>query len=122
MAAYRMEESEAEAVVKKESELTLKDKRKFVKKFLLEQGFFVNDGIKYGLDFLVYTAHPDLVHSKYGLIVHSEMTFQNLILYQRVCNSNNKTLVIAFVNKIEDRTNIKLVKCQRFITKNKKES
>lgn len=87
-----------------------------VRKHLLDRGFYLNDGIKYGLDFLVYTDHPDKVHSKYGLAVYNTMTFQQLVSYQRVCNSNNKALIIAFVDA-RDLTNIKLVQCERFIVK-----
>lgn len=89
------------------------EKRMVVKNHLLARGFYLNDGIKYGLDFLVYTDHPKKVHSKYGVIVYSTMTFQQLVSYQRVCNSNNKILVVAFVDASMD---IRLVQCERFMT------
>ena len=79
-------------------------KRKKIKEFLLEKGFYLNDGIKYGLDFLVYTEHPDLVHSKYGLVVLDQMNFQQLIALQRICTSNNKTLIVAMVNEDDSIT------------------
>lgn len=92
---------------------SLKDKRNRVKEDLEKKGFFVNDGIKYGLDMLAYTDDPNVVHSKYGVLIFREMTFQQLISYQRICNSNNKILLMVFV---EDE-NIKYVECERFIIK-----
>lgn len=96
---------------------SIQEKRMAVRDYLLDRGFYLNDGIKYGLDFLVYTDHPDRVHSKYGLVVYSTMTFQQLVSYQRVCNSNNKVLVVAFANIRDGTANIKLVQCERFVTK-----
>jgi len=91
-------------------------KRQLLIDYLLKMGFYINDGIKYGLDLLVYTDHPDKVHSKYGLVIERSFTYQELILLQRVCNSNNKILVIAF---FEDKnlisSAIKFIQCERFI-------
>lgn len=91
---------------------SFEDKVKRVKNDLERMGFFVNDGIKYGLDLLAYTADPDTVHSKYGILIFREMTFQQLVTYQRICNSNNKILMIAYVDE-----DIKYVECERFIIK-----
>lgn len=99
---------------KKLTELGIK--RQLLIDYLLKMGFYINDGIKYGLDLLVYTDHPDKVHSKYGLVIERSFTYQELILLQRVCNSNNKILVIAF---FEDKnlisSAIKFIQCERFI-------
>lgn len=91
--------------------LTLEEKRCILKKYLIDEGFFVNDGIKYGLDFLAYTDNPDKVHSKYGLFVFNGESYQKLILYQRICRSNNKILLIAFVNH---NGSIHLIEVERF--------
>lgn len=85
-------------------------KRKVVEDYLIENGFYLNDGIKYGLDFLVYTDHPDKVHSKYGVVV-DQMNFKQLCSCQRICTSNNKILIVAIVNEDES---IQLVQCKRF--------
>lgn len=92
--------------------VTMREKRLIVKDYLLKQGFRINDGLKYGLDFLVYTDDPSAVHSKYGLIVfNSKCTYQQLVVYQRICNSNKKTFILAFV---EYNNNVKLLQCERF--------
>lgn len=92
---------------------TLGEKREAVKSFLLKKGFYVNDGIKYGLDYLVYTEHPSVVHSKYGVAVHGGMSYQQLIMHQRMCCATNKILIVAFV---DGASNIRLIRCERFPT------
>lgn len=102
------------------NQMNLETKREIIKQHLIKKGFYLNDGIKYGLDYLVYTDLPDNVHSKYGLIVKSDMTFQTLIMHQRICNSNNKILIIADVEKESDNEyEIKFIKCIRFFQKQK---
>lgn len=88
-----------------------------VKEHLEGLGFFVKDGIKYGVDLLAYTDHPSKVHSKYGVVLYDTMSFRKLILYQRICNSNNKKLLIVVTN--EDK--LKYFECRRFITNQSKE-
>ncbi|KAM0681827.1 hypothetical protein GINT2_000344 [Glugoides intestinalis] len=88
-----------------------------VKEHLEGLGFFVKDGIKYGIDLLVYTDHPSKVHSKYGVIIYETMSFKKLILYQRICNSNNKKLLVVVVK--DDK--IKYFECKRFIANQSKE-
>lgn len=95
--------------------LSLKMKREIVRKYLLEQGFYLNDGVKYGMDFLVYTDLPNKVHSKYGLIIHRKIKYQDLVSYQRVCSSNNKTLLIAFVSGAINTFKIRFATCERFV-------
>lgn len=95
---------------------SLKLKKEFLKEFLLKQGFYLNDGIKYGLDLLVYTDLPSIVHSKYGLIIDRDFTYQELVLLQRVCNSNNKILiVVVFIGENIDQSSMKFVQCERFL-------
>jgi len=79
-------------------QLQLESKKRIVLKRLAEAGFHINDGIKYGLDFLVYTDTPNKVHSRYGLLIERPMTFRELVACQRICASNNKELLIARVN------------------------
>lgn len=92
--------------------LSLNEKRKIFKDYALSKGFWINDGIKYGLDFLVYTDNPTKQHSKYGAVIYKKMSYQDLILYQRVCNTNNKEFII--VDVLEDEQ-IELYTCARFI-------
>lgn len=93
--------------------LTLEEKRSILKKYLIDKGFHVNDGIKYGLDFLAYTDSPDKVHSKYGVIVFNGESYQKIVLCQRICRSNNKILLIAFV---DPNNSIRLIEVERFIS------
>ncbi|ELA42101.1 uncharacterized protein VICG_00742 [Vittaforma corneae ATCC 50505] len=93
--------------------MELEQKVKRVKIHLESLGFSVNDGIKYGLDLLAYTDDPSRVHSKYGVIISNGMTFQQLVAYQRICTSNNKTLLIALVNQFD----IEYFECRRFPVK-----
>lgn len=90
--------------------ISLKEKVKKVKEHLESLEFFINDGIKYGLDLLAYTDSPDKVHSKYGVIISNGLSFQQLVAYQRICTSNNKILLIAIVKEDE----IKYLECKRF--------
>lgn len=86
-------------------------KREIVREFLEKKGFYLNDGIKYGLDFLVYTDTPNKVHSKYGLLVVEDINFQLLVAYQRICNANNKILILATINEQEE---VQFHSCTRF--------
>lgn len=81
--------------------LKLEEKRAILKAHLFKQGFFVYDGIKYGLDLLGYTDTPDKVHSKYGFIIFCNQTYQQLICLQRICNSNKKILIVVFISEDE---------------------
>lgn len=81
-----------------------------VKIHLESLGFFVNDGIKYGMDLLAYSDHPNKIHSKYGIVVSQTLNFQQLVAYQRICTSNNKILLLASVTGSE----IKYFECRRF--------
>ena len=84
----------------------------FIVQKLLEKGFYVTDGIKYGLDYLIYTDKPDKVHSKYGCILYNkDMTYQQLIALQRICTISNKKLIIVKV--IDD--DIEYIEIERFI-------
>ena len=87
--------------------------RALVLAYLQAHGFVANSGIKYGLDFLVYTGCPDTVHSKYGLLIISENTdYKQVLCSQRVCNGNNKILLLA---RIDAGNKVALAQCERFI-------
>lgn len=75
---------------------SLKDKRSILQRRFKEEGFVVNDGLKYGVDLLLYTDQPSKVHSKYGVLIDRDHTFLDLIGVQRTCSSAGKTLVVAF--------------------------
>lgn len=95
--------------------MDLRDKIEKVKSHLIGLGFFVNDGVKYGLDILAYTAHPTKVHSLYGVVVSNGTSLRELIAYQRVCTSNNKILLVATV----DAGGIQYHECRRLPTRTK---
>jgi tRNA splicing endonuclease len=88
------------------------EKRKIVRAWILDRGFHVRDGMKYGLDYLVYTDDPRLVHSKYGVLVDHGTDYASLVLAQRVCNSTNKILLVGLVD--EDKT-VRFIVCKRFL-------
>lgn len=97
--------------------LGLEQKVGRAKAHLESLGFFVSDGIKYGLDLLAYTDDPDRVHSKYGVVISNNITFQQLVAYQRICTSNNKVLLAALVSE----SGIQYFECRRFLVKFKQE-
>lgn len=85
-----------------------------VKKDLECTGFVYGDGIKYGLDLLIYTDEISKVHSKYGLVIfEKEMTYREIIAYQRICNSVNKILLLA----VYDKGEMTYVTVERFLPK-----
>lgn len=98
--------------------LTPGEKRSVLREYIVGQGFWANDGVKYGVDFLVYTDDPSRVHSKYGVVVGSRLSYQQLIAQQRVCSSNNKILLVAFV---DGPGAVRLVQCERLLLRPKEE-
>lgn len=73
-------------------------------------GFFVSDGLKYGVDLLLYTDHPSKVHSKYAVLLERNHKMFDIVGIQRVCGSVNKELI--FVKNENGRP--KFYKIQRF--------
>lgn len=71
------------------------EKLKSIKNHFISNGFVVKSGIKYGVDFLLYTDSVDKVHSKYAVILNRNFTFLQIIAVQRVCNSCRKELVLV---------------------------
>ena len=89
-----------------------KEQLNILYKYLKENNFYYTDGIKFGLDLLVYTDVPEKVHSKYGIILYNKnLTYQNILAVQRVCTNTNKELVVANIkgNRVE------LIKIERFM-------
>ncbi|KAJ1606687.1 hypothetical protein OJ252_3085 [Cryptosporidium canis] len=63
-------------------------------------GYYVQQGSKYGFDFVLYEDDPDSCHSSFLLQVihpslHPTINVQDLVLWQRVSNKVNKRLIIA---------------------------
>lgn len=88
-----------------------------VKKYFLEQNFIVRDGLKYGVDFLLYTEDVDTVHSRYGVILNRNFTYLQLLSIQRTCNTARKELVLVEV--IDNEIQCTLI--ERFAHENQKE-
>lgn len=76
--------------------LSHQEKRDILRKRFEEDGFAVDDGLKYGVDLLLYTDAPSRVHSKYGVLIYRGHSFLDVIGAQRTCSSANKMLVVAF--------------------------
>ncbi|ORD95233.1 hypothetical protein A0H76_1118 [Hepatospora eriocheir] len=76
---------------------------KLVKDWIKSNNLYYTDGIKYGMDLLLYLDDPDKVHSTYGLIIYNEqITYEYLIALQRVCASCKKVLLIVKVGENEE--------------------
>ncbi|OQS54074.1 hypothetical protein EHP00_1794 [Ecytonucleospora hepatopenaei] len=89
-----------------------KEQLNFLCKYLKENDFYYTDGIKFGVDLLVYTDVPEKVHSKYGILLYNKnLTYQNILAVQRVCTNTNKELVIADIKN----NRVKLIKIERFV-------
>ncbi|WUR02074.1 tRNA-intron endonuclease [Vairimorpha necatrix] len=76
-------------------------------------GFQVQDGIKYGIDFLLYTDNPENVHSKYGVLVENGQSFFDLMSVQRVCNTVKKELIVVV---FRNSTIFDIFSVERFLT------
>lgn len=76
--------------------LSYSQKREVLRRMFLEEGFAVGDGLKYGVDLLLYTDSPSKVHSKYGVLVDRGHSLLDIVGAQRTCMSVNKTLVVVF--------------------------
>ncbi len=77
-----------------------------------QQGFHVRDGLKYGVDLLLYTDAPEKVHSKYAVLVDRHHTFLQIMAIQRVCSSSRKVLVMA---RYDESGGVVLVSIERFV-------
>lgn len=87
------------------------EKRDILRRRFEEQGFAVNDGLKYGVDLLLYTDAPERVHSKYGVLVDRGHLFLDLVGVQRTCASAGKVLVVAFFGE----GGVRLVSFERMV-------
>ena len=74
---------------------------------LTAKDYWVTLGVKFGADFLAYTADPLTCHAKYLVIVlpenESKIAATHLVQAERVANTVKKNLLVAFgsVQKIE---------------------
>ena len=76
--------------------VTVNNILKLIKADLVKKNLFYTEGVKFGLDLLVYTAPCDKVHSKYGLKIYSDtLQYQDLVALQRVCTNSNKILILV---------------------------
>ena len=67
---------------------------------LKEKRKMVTSGIKYGVDFLVYSIGKNAAHSEYMVLVRNgkeEIGIKELILSERTAMNAKKTLVLASV-------------------------
>lgn len=87
-----------------------------LKKYFEEAGFYVSDGLKYGVDMLLYVDVPSKVHSKYAVLVDRRHTFLQIMAVQRVCTAARKTLVIAYK---DSGGTMKLASVERFCSRQK---
>ncbi|TBU11254.1 putative tRNA-intron endonuclease [Hamiltosporidium tvaerminnensis] len=66
----------------------------FIKK-LQNDGYTISDGIKYGVDILVYTGNIDEYHAKYAILFFDEQCIKDIVSVQRICSSVGKILVLV---------------------------
>ncbi|OII75561.1 tRNA intron catalytic C-terminal domain-containing protein [Cryptosporidium ubiquitum] len=69
---------------------------------VVKYGYYVQQGSKYGCDFVLYENDPDTCHSSFLLNIidpHKKqiLTVRDLVLWQRVSNKVNKKAVIAIL-------------------------
>eukprot|EP00866_Antonospora_locustae_P001999 jgi/Antlo1/1999/1575 len=91
-------------------------KERELRKYFEEAGFYVGDGLKYGVDMLLYVDAPSKVHSKYAVLIDRRHTFLQIMAIQRVCTAARKTLVIAYK---DSRGAMKLASVERFFNRQK---
>ncbi|ADM11225.1 tRNA-intron endonuclease [Encephalitozoon intestinalis ATCC 50506] len=82
---------------------THREKRETLKRMFQEEGFVVGDGLKYGVDLLLYTDSPSKVHSKYGVLIDRKHSLLDIVGVQRTCTSVNKILIVVFFDGAEVR-------------------
>ncbi|EJW02793.1 hypothetical protein EDEG_02809 [Edhazardia aedis USNM 41457] len=66
-----------------------------IKEEFERQGFVVGNGLKYGVDLILYTDEKDKVHSKYAVLLNRGQSFHQLISIQRICASVKKEFVLV---------------------------
>ncbi|TNV75310.1 hypothetical protein FGO68_gene4341 [Halteria grandinella] len=67
----------------------------------LNMKIFLTDGLKFGSLFLGYQGDPTIFHAKYLINVNNErgkMPVAELIVHERMANTNRKVLLIAYEN------------------------
>ncbi|CAD26236.1 tRNA-INTRON ENDONUCLEASE [Encephalitozoon cuniculi GB-M1] len=80
---------------------THQEKREVLRRMFQERGFVVGDGLKYGVDLLLYTDCPSKVHSRYGILIDRRHTLLDIVGVQRTCASVNKALVVVFFDGLD---------------------
>lgn len=88
---------------------THQEKREALRRMFEEEGFVVGDGLKYGVDLLLYTDKPSRVHSRYGVLIDRRHSLLDVVGAQRTCTSVNKTLVVVFF----EGCNVRMVSVER---------
>lgn len=91
-------------------------KERKLKKYFEEAGFYVGDGLKYGVDMLLYVDTPNKVHSKYAVLLDRRHTFLQIMAIQRVCTAARKTLVVVYEDSSGE---MKLASVERFFGRQK---
>ncbi|KAH8583666.1 tRNA intron endonuclease [Cryptosporidium sp. chipmunk genotype I] len=81
---------------------------------VVKYGYYVQQGSKYGCDFVLYENDPDKCHSSFLLNIinplekKQPLTIRDLVLWQRVSNKVNKKTVIAFLTEEKEEENRRL--------------
>ncbi|KAL3128303.1 tRNA intron endonuclease [Cryptosporidium hominis] len=76
---------------------------------VVKYGYYVQQGSKYGCDFVLYENDPDTCHSSFLLNIiepkekKQTLTVRDLVLWQRVSNKVNKKTIIAFLVQEEKK-------------------
>jgi tRNA splicing endonuclease len=91
------------------------EKLVLLRKYYKQEGFHIGDGLKYGVDLLLYTNIPAKIHSKYAILIDNSYTFLHIMAVQRVCNSAKKILILVYFDENDE---FKMVKAERFLGRN----
>lgn len=82
-----------------------RDNKSYIRAVVYEKlrslGWIVHSGINYGADYLLYQSSPEEEHASYAVIVRKapegDLTWQEVIAFNRVIATANKAFVIAYV-------------------------
>lgn len=112
----KTEAGKLEITKKEQQELSVSFVRSYIKSKFDSDGWMVKQGLKFGVDFLLYEFDPDVVHAKYAVLVApNDLTWRDVISLVRLLENTAKQLVIASVKKsLEGELELQLFKVTRW--------
>jgi len=87
-------------------------------KLLTSKFYYLKEGYKFGVDFLVYEGDPLVCHAKWLLLVQRTLTVQKLVELGRIANYSKKQLVVAYEHN--SQVKLKLIRWTQLHQKRQK--